>query len=208
MIRKVGDKMIEENDLVKRAKAGDLNAYEQIIILYEKKVFGLIYNLIKNYDELEDIAQEVFIKVYRNLKNFKEESSLYTWIYRITVNVCIDEMKKRRKVVSIDEKIQLDDGEVDFQIPDNGKSLEEILEEKDERLRLMNCINKLPESARTMIVLRDIKEFSYQEISEILNINIGTVKSKINRARELLKKLLGGVGTYEEPAESNEYQEE
>jgi RNA polymerase sigma-70 factor (ECF subfamily) len=196
--------MIEEKELIKKAKAGDLDAYEQIIVLYEKKVFNLIYNLIRNQDDIEDIAQEVFIKIYRNLKNFKEESSLYTWIYRITVNICIDEMKKRRKVISIDEKIQLNDDEVDLQIPDNGKSLEEITEEKDERAKLMGLINKLPESARTMIVLRDIKEFTYQEISDILNINIGTVKSKINRARSMLKKLLGEDGTFEEIAESKE----
>jgi RNA polymerase sigma-70 factor (ECF subfamily) len=196
--------MIEEKELIKKAKAGDLDAYEQIIVLYEKKVFNLIYNLIRNQDDIEDIAQEVFIKIYRNLKNFKEESSLYTWIYRITVNICIDEMKKRRKVISIDEKIQLNDDEVDLQIPDNGKSLEEITEEKDERTKLMGLINKLPESARTMIVLRDIKEFTYQEISDILNINIGTVKSKINRARAMLKKLLGEDGTFEEIAESKE----
>jgi RNA polymerase sigma-70 factor (ECF subfamily) len=198
--------MIDEQSLVKRAKNGDLEAYEEIIKLYDKKVFSLIFNMIRNQDDVEDIAQEVFIKIYRNLKNFKEESSLYTWIYRITVNICIDEMKKRKQVVYLDEKIQVQDGEIEVQIPDTGKPLEEIAEDKDIKDRLINCINKLPENARIMIVLRDIKEFSYQEIAEILNLNIGTVKSKINRARNMLKALLGQEGTFEESTESNDYQ--
>jgi RNA polymerase sigma-70 factor (ECF subfamily) len=198
--------MIDEQSLVKRAKNGDLEAYEEIIKLYDKKVFSLIFNMIRNQDDVEDIAQEVFIKIYRNLKNFKEESSLYTWIYRITVNICIDEMKKRKQVVYLDEKIQVQDGEIEVQIPDTGKPLEEIAEDKDIKDRLINCINKLPENARIMIALRDIKEFSYQEIAEILNLNIGTVKSKINRARNMLKALLGQEGTFEESTESNDYQ--
>jgi RNA polymerase sigma-70 factor (ECF subfamily) len=198
--------MIDEQSLVKRAKNGDLEAYEEIIKLYDKKVFSLIFNMIRNQDDVEDIAQEVFIKIYRNLKNFKEESSLYTWIYRITVNICIDEMKKRKQVVYLDEKIQVQDGEIEIQIPDTGKPLDEIAEDKEIKDRLINCINKLPENARIMIALRDIKEFSYQEIAEILNLNIGTVKSKINRARNMLKALLGQEGTFEESTESNDYQ--
>ena len=194
--------MIDEKELIKQAKSGNLKAYEEIIGLYEKKVFSTIYYMVKNDNEVEDIAQEVFIKIYRNLSNFKEESSLYTWIYRITVNVCIDELKKRKKVVYLDEKIDTKDGEVELQLPDDSKSPTDIAEDNDLKDRLEKCIRKLPESQRMMIILRDIKGFTYMEIAEIMKMNLGTVKSKINRARASLKELLEEDGTFLEYDES------
>ena len=194
--------MIDEKELIRQAKNGDLKAYEQIIGLYEKKVFSTIYYMVKNDNDVEDIAQEVFIKIYRNLNSFKEESSLYTWIYRITINVCIDELKKRKKVVYLDEKIETKDGEIEFQVSDTGKSLHELTEEKDLREILLKCVRKLSEDQRTMIILRDIKGFTYMEIAEMTKMNLGTVKSKINRARSALKQLLEEDGTFLEYNES------
>lgn len=194
--------MIDEKELIRQAKNGDLKAYEDIIGLYEKRVFSTIYYMAKNDNDVEDIAQEVFIKIYKNLNNFKEESSLYTWIYRITVNVCIDELKKRKKVVYIDEKIDTKDGEVELQLPDDSKSPTDIAEDNELKYRLEKCIKKLPESQRMMIILRDIKGFTYMEIAEIMKMNLGTVKSKINRARAALKELLEEDGTFLEYDES------
>lgn len=199
---KGGGEMIDEKELIRQAKKGDLKAYEDIIGLYEKRVFSTIYYMVKNDNDVEDIAQEVFIKIYKNLNNFKEESSLYTWIYRITVNVCIDELKKRKKVVYIDEKIDTKDGEVELQLPDNSKSPTDIAEDNELKYRLEKCIKKLPESQRMMIILRDIKGFTYMEIAEIMKMNLGTVKSKINRARAALKELLEEDGTFLEYDES------
>ena len=144
--------MIDEKELIRQAKSGNLKAYEEIIGLYEKKVFSTIYYMVKNDNEVEDIAQEVFIKIYKNLGNFKEESSLYTWIYRITVNVCIDEFKKRKKVVYLDEKIDTKDGEVELQLSDDSKSPTDIAEDNDLKDKLEKCIKKLPESQRMMII--------------------------------------------------------
>ena len=194
--------MIDEKELIRQAKSGNLKAYEEIIGLYEKKVFSTIYYMVKNDNEVEDIAQEVFIKIYKNLGNFKEESSLYTWIYRITVNVCIDEFKKRKKVVYLDEKIDTKDGEVELQLSDDSKSPTDIAEDNDLKDKLEKCIKKLPESQRMMIILRDIKSFTYMEIAEIMKMNLGTVKSKINRARASLKELLEEDGTFLEYDES------
>ncbi len=194
--------MIDEKELIRQAKSGNLKAYEEIIGLYEKKVFSTIYYMVKNDNEVEDIAQEVFIKIYKNLGNFKEESSLYTWIYRITVNVCIDELKKRKKVVYLDEKIDTKDGEVELQLSDDSKSPTDIAEDNDLKDKLEKCIKKLPESQRMMIILRDIKGFTYMEIAEIMKMNLGTVKSKINRARASLKELLEEDGTFLEYDES------
>ena len=194
--------MIDKKELIRQAKSGNLKAYEEIIGLYEKKVFSTIYYMVKNDNEVEDIAQEVFIKIYKNLGNFKEESSLYTWIYRITVNVCIDELKKRKKVVYLDEKIDTKDGEVELQLPDDSKSPTDIAEDNNLKDKLEKCIKKLPESQRMMIILRDIKGFTYMEIAEIMKMNLGTVKSKINRARASLKELLEEDGTFLEYDES------
>ena len=179
-----------------------MKAYEEIISLYERKVFSTIYYMVKNENEIEDIAQEVFVKIYKNLKNFKEKSSLYTWIYRITINVCFDEIKKRKNVIYLDEKIETEDGEIDRALKDKSKSPSEIVEENDLKNRLEKCIKKLPEDQRIMIVLRDIKGFTYMEIAEMLKLNLGTVKSKISRARTALKEILDEDGTFLEYDES------
>ncbi|MBR4110118.1 MAG: sigma-70 family RNA polymerase sigma factor [Clostridia bacterium] len=195
--------MIDEKILISKAKEGDNKAFEEIISLYEKRVFSTIYYMVKNENEVEDIAQEVFIKIYRNLKNFKEESSLYTWIYRITINVCIDELKKKKNVVYIDEKLETADGEMEIQLEDTAKGPEHLAEDEELKQKITNCIRKLPIDQRTMIVLRDIKGFTYMEIAEMTKINLGTVKSKINRARTALKQILEEDGTFLEYNESN-----
>lgn len=192
-----------DEELVEKVKKGDADVYEKIIQKYQSKVFGLIYNMTKNQNEIEDLAQEVFIKIYKNLGKFKGDSSLYTWIYKITVNLCLDEMKKRKNVIYLDEKIEVDDGEVNRELPSEDKSQEELYEEKELQEKLHNCINKLPEKQRVMIVLRDIKGFSYEEISKITDVKLGTVKSQINRARLKLKELLDEEGTFLEYIESN-----
>ncbi len=192
-----------DEELVEKVKKGDADVYEKIIQKYQSKVFGLIYNMTKNQNDIEDLAQEVFIKIYKNLGKFKGESSLYTWIYKITVNLCLDEMKKRKNVIYLDEKIEVDDGEVNRELPSEEKSQEKLYEEKELQEKLHNCINKLPEKQRVMIVLRDIKGFSYEEISKITDVKLGTVKSQINRARLKLKELLDEEGTFLEYIESN-----
>lgn len=185
-----------DEELVKRIRKGDIDAFEDIVKKYENKVYGIVFHMMKNQNEVEDLAQEVFLKVYKNLDKFKGESSLYTWIYKITVNLCLDELKKRRNIIYLDEKISVEDGEIDKELPSNERSQEELYEDKELRENLHRCINKLPDKQKMMIVLRDIKGFSYDEIAEITNNKIGTVKSQINRARLRLKELLDKEGTF------------
>ena len=94
-----GGENVNDEELVKRVKSGDIDAFEEIIAKYEKRVFGLIYSVLKNDNEIEDVAQEVFVKVYKNLDKFQGNSSLYTWIYRITTNLCLDYIKKRKEAI-------------------------------------------------------------------------------------------------------------
>lgn len=201
-ITKGGDNVNDE-ELVKKVKNGDVDAFEEIIAKYEKKVFSLIFNVIKNENEIEDLAQEVFIKIYKNIDKFQGKSSLYTWVYRITTNVCLDYIKKRKEIIYIDEKIQFEDGEMDMQLSTNEKLQDELYEEKELKEKLKKSINKLPENQRMMIILRDIKGLSYEEISKILSMKLGTVKSQINRARLKLKEILEKDGTYLDYVESN-----
>ncbi len=183
-----------EKELVDRVKKGDDNAFEEIIKMYEQKVHSTIFYMIKNESAVEDIAQEVFIKVYRNLSKFNEKSSLYTWIYRITVNACYDEIKKEKKIVSISNYVDTDDGEQEIEFEDEKQNVSEIVESKLERKMLIDTIKMLPEESRSLIVLRDIRGFSYWEIADMLNMKLGTVKSKINRSRNQLKTLLESKG--------------
>jgi len=183
-----------EKELVERVKKGDDNAFEDIIKLYEQKVHSTIFYMIKNESAVEDIAQEVFIKVYRNLSKFNEKSSLYTWIYRITVNACYDEIKREKKIISISNHIDTEDGEQEVEFEDEKQNVSEIVESKLERKMLIDTIKMLPEESRSLIVLRDIRGFSYWEIADMLNMKLGTVKSKINRSRNQLKTLLESKG--------------
>lgn len=198
-----GGENVNDEELVKRVKSGDIDAFEDIIAKYEKRVFSLIYNVLKNENEIEDVAQEVFVKVYKNIGKFQGNSSLYTWIYRITTNLCFDYIKKRKEVIYVDEKLQLDDSEVEFQLPSDEKLQDELYEEKELKEKLQKAISKLPDKQQMMIILRDIKGLSYEEISEVLEMKLGTVKSQINRARLKLKEILEDDGTFLDYVESN-----
>lgn len=183
-----------ERNLVERAKSGDIEAFEQLIISCEKKVFNIAYRMIGNYDDANELAQEVFLKAFRSIKKFKGDSLFSTWIYKITANVCLDELRKRKKkvVISLDQDIELNEGEVKRQIPDDAPTPDLEVESNEIKSAVNESIQQLPEDYKSVIILRDIQGFSYTEISKIVNCPEGTVKSRINRARQALKKILQG----------------
>ena len=194
--------MKNEDELVKKAQKGSLKAFEEIVELYQNKVLSIVYHMIKNQDEVEDIAQEVFIKIYKNIGKFQGKSSFYTWIYKITSNTCLDELKKRKNVIYLDEKIQTKEGEMSVELPSEAKGQDELYEEKELKEKLRKFLDKLEPKQKLMIVLRDIKGLSYEEIAQITGKKLGTVKSQINRARLKLKELLEMDGTFEEYIQS------
>lgn len=181
-----------EKVLIDRAKAGDIEAFEQLVEKYEKKIFNIALRSIGNYADASDLAQEVLIRIYKSIGGFKEQSSLSTWIYRITTNVCLDEIRKQknRRVVSLEEEIRLDAGEIKKQYESDDPLPEEIAEKKEIGRIVENAINKLSAEHKMVIILRDIQGLSYDEISGILKCPEGTVKSRINRARMALKNIL------------------
>jgi RNA polymerase sigma-70 factor (ECF subfamily) len=179
--------LVAEKDLVRQAKCGDITAFEQLISGYEKKVFNTAYRFFNNIEDARDISQEIFLKIYLSLRNFKENSSISTWIYRIAVNTCIDYCRKKRG-----EEVPLIE---ELKVPNTKPGVhpttpEQSVERKEMRTAILEAINSLPEDQKACIILRDIQGFSYLEISEILNCSLGTVKSRINRGRRNLRKSL------------------
>lgn len=181
-----------EKLLLEKAKAGDVAAFEELIENYQKKIFNIAFRIVGNYDDANDLAQEVLIRIYKSIGGFKEQSSFSTWIYRITTNVCLDDIRKRknRKVISLDEEIHVDDGEVKRQIVSDDPLPEETAERAELRELVGNAIQSLSEEHRLVIVMRDLQGFSYEEIARILKCPEGTVKSRINRARLALRNVL------------------
>ncbi len=185
--------MIEnEKYLLEKSKKGDIEAFENLVVEYQKKVFNIALRMLNNYDDASEVTQEVFIKIFKSLKNFKEESMLSTWIYRIATNVCLDELRKRksRRVISLDEEIQGEDGGFHRQVEDDRPTPEAMAEMNDVKGIVNKAIQMMSEEHRIVLVLRDLQGFSYEEIARIIKRPEGTVKSRISRARSELKEIL------------------
>lgn len=173
---------MEERRLIIGSMERDEEAFEKLILSYEGKIYNMCFYLLKNKEDAMDASQEVCIKIYKSIDKFKGESKFSTWIYRITYNTCIDFIKKRKNELSYDEVIDTDTHRDD--------RIEDIIESKELKYEIKRCIMKLSEDFRTIVIFRDIEGLSYQEIAEILNIEVGTVKSRLNRAREALRNEL------------------
>ena len=176
--------------LVVRAAKGDTAAFEEIVRANEKIVFNLALRSLGNREDAEDATQEVFMKAYAGLSSMRGESKLSVWLYRITNNVCIDMLRRRRETVSLSH--ETDDGEAEFELPDERFDPVAITERRDLREQVSRALEQLPEDARRIFLLRELAGQSYAEIAETLQIDVGTVKSRIFRARKRICLLLGG----------------
>jgi len=185
-----------EKKLVEKAKAGDIKAFEKLIEGCQKKVFNIALRMIGDYDEASELAQEAFLRAYKSIKNFKGDSLFSTWIYKVTTNVCLDELRRRKNknIISLDEDVEHDGNEFKRQVKDESPGPESLAERNELKRIVTEAINLLPEDYKVVIVLRDIQGFIYEEISNIIKCPAGTVKSRINRARQALKKILEKSG--------------
>jgi len=173
-------KLDDDFSLIKRFIDGDDSTFRLLVQRHQEKVRNIIYLTLSYSDVVDDLAQEVFITVHKNLKNFRFESQFTTWLYRITVNKCKDYLRKknvRRIFVPIKEA----DEKLDYTSSTETDDISKIV---------MEAISKLPNKLKIPLLLKDIEGFSYQEIAETINCEMGTVKSRIFRAREGLKKIL------------------
>ena len=160
--------------------------FERLAEEHERQVYAVCYHMMGNREDAQDCAQEAMLRAFRAFDTFRRDASFSTWITRIAMNVCTDALRKRRNAVSLDALRE----EQGFDPPDAAPTAYALLEKK-ERLRLLRqALSLLPPEMREMIVLRDMQGKSYDEIAEILNVPLGTVKSRINRAREKLSAVL------------------
>ena len=176
--------------LVRRAKRGDYKAFDLLVLKYQSRIIGISMKFVKDIHIAEDIAQESFIKAFKSLNSFREESAFYTWLYRIAANTSKNYLtsKRRKKEYSESEVFSSEDANVDiFDIP-GGDSPEEILAANNLREVIFESLSNLPEDIRTAISLREFEGLSYEEISEVLDCPIGTVRSRIFRGREIIQE--------------------
>lgn len=177
-----------EKLLIEKAMQGDLNAFEVLVKQYEGKVFAVAYRLCGDRQEGEDLAQEAFLKAWRGLSKFRGEAALATWLVTIVTNIWRDRQRRHQlKSVSLDEPKSFEDGEVFYQVSDQGPGPEALYETKELQQQLQALINELKPEFRMVLVLRDIQGYSYEEVANMTQTSLGTVKSRINRARNYLK---------------------
>ena len=180
----------QEEDLIEKAKAGDVKSFEILIANYKKRAFNIAYRMLGNLEDANDVTQESFLKIYRSIDKFKGKSSFSTWLYSIVSNTCIDFIRKNRKKTTISIDTNYDEDGYEIEIADEKNTTESLFEKKEIIRSIHDAINRLNHDQKIVIILRDIQGFSYFEISKILNISEGTVKSRISRGRKNLKNLL------------------
>ena len=178
--------MNSEKSLINLVKKGDKKAYEVLVLQYQDRLVFSVYKFLKDYELAQDIAQEAFVKAFKNIEKFRGDSSFYTWIYRIAINTAKNLLssKARSSEVYDDEimELKLSESAVTTENPEN------ILEADELRSKMMDAIQSLPDDIRTTLSLREFDGLSYEEIAEVQNCPIGTVRSRIHKGREILDK--------------------
>ena len=177
------------------ARHGDPLAFEQLIHLYEKRVFALTRRMCKNPADAEEAAQEAFLAAWQGLKFFRGESSFSTWLYRLASNACVDLLRKEGRHQAAAGP-SLNDEETVLELPDEAPTPHALAEQAELRQQIEEGLAALPEEYRTVLVLREIHQQSYDEIAEILSLDLGTVKSRISRGRKRLRKFLLESGNF------------
>lgn len=185
------DKATSDDKLVARSKNGDKAAFEILVRKYSKYVYTTAFFMVRDSHEAEDISQEVFVKVYLAIGGFRGLSSFKTWLRKLTVNTCIDKLRLRSKTA--DRKVSLDsmveDGK-EILLYEFNQNVEKFFQDKEAVKDILKIIVNLDESYRIPLILRDLQDYSYIEIAEILKKPVGTVKTNIHRARKIIKALM------------------
>ncbi|KKB36575.1 RNA polymerase sigma factor SigW [Bacillus thermotolerans] len=176
---------------IKQVLKGDQNAFGEIVELYKDKVYQICYRMLWNQHEAEDAAQETFIKAFINIHTYDTTKKFTTWLYRIATNLCIDRIRKKKPDYHLDAEVAGTEGlNMYSQLASSEKLPEEALESLEMQETVQAAIYQLPEKYRSVIVLKYIEELSLQEIAEILELPLGTVKTRMHRGREALRKHL------------------
>ncbi|MEW6661484.1 MAG: RNA polymerase sigma factor [Bacillota bacterium] len=181
--------MATESDLIKQSKQGDVQAFECLVLQYQRQVYSVAYRFMGNHEDASDLAQEAFVRAFQSISKFREEASFKTWIHHIVANVCRDELRRRNRhpVSSLNEPVFMEDSEVYRQTADWSMAPDRLYEHKETQVYLHNLINSLSPEFRMVVVMRELQGFSYEEIAAIMDCSLGTVKSRLSRARQALR---------------------
>jgi len=181
---------VDERILIAKSKKGDKAAFEELVRQFSKYVYTTAFFILRDTHEAEDVSQEVFVKVYLSIKGFRGLSSFKTWIRKLTVNTCIDKLRLRSKTK--DKKVSLEKITEEYEVVFTrfDQSLEKSFFNKETVKEVLKIVVSLDESYRIPLILRDLQDYSYREISELIGKPIGTVKTNIHRARKIIKDKL------------------
>jgi len=191
-IQKAAD---EDTEMVSLSKKGDTDAFEVLVNKYQKKMLNIAYRMIGDYDDACEIVQDAFVSAFKNMKHFREEAKFTTWLYTIVVNLSKNRLKqltvkRQREELTLDSPMNSDDRQLKRDPVSDEPSVLENIEKRETQKVVQGCINSLDYEFREVIVLRDIQGFSYEELSDMLKMKEGTIKSRLFRAREALKNCL------------------
>ncbi|WP_295753105.1 sigma-70 family RNA polymerase sigma factor [uncultured Oscillibacter sp.] len=192
---------LREQEWINAARAGDQDAFAELIQLYEKRVLALTQRMCKNPEDAAEAAQEAFFAAWQGLKRFRGESSFSTWLYRLASNACVDLLRRegRRQAAA-----SLDDEDLNLDMPASLPSPQEEAERRELREQIEKGLQTLPPEYRAVLVLREIHQLHYEEIAEALGVDVGTVKSRISRGRKRLRGFLLESGNFSPAPPSKE----
>jgi len=181
----------EDNSWIQEYRAGNKDAFNWLVLKHKKLIFNICFRFLGSYDDANDCAQDTFVKMYHSLKKFKREAKLTTWLYTIAINTCKNrvaskEYRQKKQSRTLDSVLE-------ERLGDSSFHPERDMQRKKQQERIQYCLDKLPEKYRSVTVLRDIDGLPYTEITQIIHKNLGTVKSRLARARQQLRKCLQGV---------------
>ena len=191
---------MEEKDLILRCQQGDEAAFEALIRTHERKVYALCRRMCRNEDDALEAAQDAFLAVWRGIGSFREDAAFSTWLYRLATNACLDILRREKKRGG---DVSLDDEEARLDVADTAPRPEEAAERAETRRMVREGLLALPDDYRQVLLLRETEQLSYQEIADVTGLELGTVKSRISRARLALRNYLAASGNFFERRTSN-----
>lgn len=188
--------MTDTMDLITKAQQNNLEAFEQLVLGYQDRVYSHCLHLTMNPEDAQDLAQDVFVQAFKGLRSFRKESDFGTWLHRIAVNRWINLCRRNKKVVafSLDEPLQSGDSELIRELAATEEGPLERVERQEVKDQIQQALNKLPDEFRMALILRELEGYNYEDIASLLECSLGTVKSRINRGRKALKKELDKMG--------------
>lgn len=194
---KTQDTALDDKELIQQVRSGDNRAFDQLVLQYQQEVFAVAFRMLGEWEDAKEVAQDTFIRAYRAIGTFRHDAKFSTWVIAITLNLCRNRRRwwarrKRFIVTSLDAPRDTEEGSQIQEVADPAPGPAMEIERREKREYLLKTLQMLSEPFRNVVVLRDLQGYSYEEIARMLGVRVGTVKSRLNRARWQLKALLDG----------------